>query len=920
MPDWRTELRQRLVPAGLDPLREAEVVEELAQHLEDRQAELVARGLTLEDATRAVVDELDSGDELTRRLRAALRPPLHEPPIPGVRRRGFVTNLWHDLRYALRALAKNRGFTAVTLLSLALGIGANTAIFQFLNSLLLRPLPVVAPDQLAMVRFRNWTGGSGSFGGHPDLTNPLWERLRDRQQAFTGMMSWGDRTFNIAPRGEAQWARAVMAGGDYFRVLGVRPLHGRLIGAEDDRRGCVDPGVVVSHGFWQRQLGGDPAVVGRRLALEGHSLTIIGVTPASFFGMDVGRSFDVAVPLCLEDRLRADRSSLDVRHDWWLSAVGRLKPGWTLEKASAHLESLSRQLVEETMPLHYDGESRTRHLTFRLAAFPAGDGISSLRERYAKPLTFLLVLAALVLVIACINLMNLLLARASAREREIAIRLSLGASRARLITQLMVESLLLAGLGAALGLLVARALGRFLLSLLSTRRNELFVELAPDWRVLGFTAGLAAITCLLFGLFPALAASRADVGLVLKAAPGRSTTAGRERFGLRRLLVATQVALSFVLLFGALLFVNSLRNLLGTDPGFRGQGVIILRVNARPMGLAKEQGLAFMDDLLLRLRAVPGVACAATTSVTPISGSGWNGHVMLEGQGEAERITPNFSRVSSHYFETMGIRLVAGRDFDKSDRLESPRVAVVNELLAGKLGKGKRVLGLRFRGQTGPRQDHIYEIVGVVRDTKYRNLRDPLGPIAFVAANQNDDPATSSGTILVRSDLPMATLVASLKQAMTDYAPAAIIEFDQLERLFHQSTTTDRLMATLASFFGALAALLAAIGLYGVVAYSVARRTRELGIRIALGAGAGRVSRMILREAAEMLATGLAVGVLLGLLAARTAGAMLYGLQPHDPLTVTMAMLLLAAVALLASLLPARRAARADPMTVLREE
>jgi predicted permease len=922
MSEWRAEVRRRIAAAKLEPMRENEIVDEIVLHLEDRHAELVARGATPAEAEASVLAELDGNEVLARRLRGIERPAPRDPIVPGEASHGVLSDLGHDVRYAVRALRKSPGFTAVTLLSLALGVGANTAIFQLLDSLHLRTLPVERAGELVRVQIRDRHWGSGHFtGAHPDLTFQLWEHLRKEQQAFSGMLAFQDRTVNLSPQGEARWARALLVSGDYFRVLGVRPTLGRTFGADDDRRGCTEPGAVISDGFWRREYGADPSAVGKNLTLDGHSVGIIGVAPPGFFGLEVGRSFDVAVPICMEGTLSGERSMLDVPHAWWLAAVGRLKPGWTLERANAHIELLGKTLLDETVPAGYSADNIVKYKEYQLGAFPGANGVSNLREDYSEPLYFLLAIAALVLLIACANLANLLLARASAREREISIRLALGASRGRLVRQLMAESLLIALLGAALGLLMASLLSDLLVAFLSTRNDQLFVTLTIDWRVLGFTAGLAGLTCVLFGLTPALRATRADVGAVLKSAAGRSATAGRERFGLRRVLVAVQVALSFVLLFGALLFVRSLRNLVTVDPGFRDSGAILLSVDARPLKLPKERRLPFVADLLARLRATPGVDAAAAIAIVPISGSGWNDGVWPDGGDKAKSVNVTFNRGSQGYFKAIGTAFVAGRDFTDADTLQSPMVGIVNEQLVKKVFDGKNPIGQKLRIEAGPggEPEEVFEIVGVVRDAKYRTLREEFPATAFVAFAQDKDPQPYAD-IVIRTGLPTAGVVASVKQTVTDFEPNLIMDFDLLSRMVDESVIQERLMATLAGFFGLLAALLATIGLYGVVSYSVARRVHEIGIRMALGAKPGKVSEMIVKEAAELLLFGLAGGLGLALLGAYAARAMLYGLAPYDPVTVVMSMGLLAAVAITASVIPAWRAARVDPMTALREE
>ncbi|HKE18343.1 MAG TPA: ABC transporter permease [Kofleriaceae bacterium] len=917
--DLRAAIRSRLAGADIDPRREAEIVDELALHLEERHAELRARGASADEATARALEELDVSDVLAARL-ARVAPRDGDLPVTGAPRRGLLTDLWRDLRHAARALRRSPVFTAVTLLSLALGIGANTAIFQLLDSIHLRALPVPAPDELVTVRVKDRTWAKGMFNGwHADLTYPLFQQLRDNQQAFSRVAAWSDRTINLAPSGHARWAAGLLVSGDFFSVLGIAPAAGRLLSTADDQRGCRAPGVVVSHGFWQRELGGDPAAIGRPLALDGHHVPIVGVTPASFFGPEVGRSFDVALPICMVQVLRPQpKSWLEIRHAWWLSVIGRLRPGWSIAKASAHLASLSPALMDATVPEagYYSPDNIAAYRAYRLAAYPAATGISDLRERYTAPLYFLLATAGLVLLIACANLANLLLARATAREREIAVRLAIGASPRRLIRQLMTESLLLAALGAALALLLARGLSGLLVASLSTRDRVLSVGLDADLRVVGFTAGLAALTCVLFGLAPALQAARTDVGVVLRM-HAMSAVGGRLR--LRRALVVTQVALSFVLVAGALLFTRSFRNLVTVDTGFRAEGVLVLSARL-PTDLAPDRLAALHPRILDRVRGLPAVESAAAAAIAPVSGDFWDNYVWLDGVEPPQRVDAFFNRISPGYFRTLGTQLVAGRDFRDTDTTQAPSVVIIDEELARQLLHGANPLGRRLSVEPGSREaPAVYEIVGLVRDAKYGALREDRTPLVYVPTAQNREPETYS-QLVIRAAGPLAAVAAAAEQAVTEIVPSATLDWQALDDEIRETLRTERLLAALSGFFGLLAALLAGIGLYGVVAYSVARRTHEIGIRMALGATRRRISAMFLGEAIRLLAAGLAVGVAVSLLAGRAAGSLLYGLAPRDPLTLVLAGAVLAAITCLASVLPAWRAASVDPMAALRDE
>ena len=890
---------------------ERELTDELRFHLEKLIEVKVARGMAAEDARYAALRELGGVEQIKEECR-------------DMRRVGYIENFVQDLRYGLRQLRRNPGFAAVALLSLALGIGANTAIFQLLDAVRLRMLPVENPQQLAEVHLTNRHGRMGDFvNWHAMLTNAIWEQIRANHEPFSGVIAFAPDDLNLAPRGEVHLVRGLWVNGDFFHVLGVQPLLGRVFNAEDDRRGCgAGPGAVVSYSFWQRELGGEASAIGRTLTIDYHPVEVLGVTPADFFGLDVGHTFDVALPICSQPVLGGEDNYLDTRSDWWLSVVGRLKPGWTFEKATAYLSSISSGTFEATLPTGYDAEHIKKYLAFKLAAYPAGSGISSLRESASDPLAYLLAITGLVLLIACANLANLMLARASAREREIAVRLALGAVRRRLIRQLLAEGLLLAVAGAGAGLLLAHTLARFLASFLSTGSNEVFLNLNPDWRVFAFTAGVAGAATVLFGLMPALRATRIAPGEAMKAG-GRGLTADRQRFGLRRVLVISQVAFSLALIVVALLFTRSLRNLLTVDLGFQRTGILVANLDFTQLHLAARH-LTFKQELLERIRSTPGVDSAADAAIVPTGGSSSNRTVWLEGSDPSQAKSPWFNWVSPDFFKTMGTPLLAGRDFNDHDTPTSPKVAIVNEAFVRQFSSGANPLGKRIWQKAELGQPQVaYEIVGLVRNTKYQDLREDYPPLIYVPLSQLDDcrgGCVDSDTILIRSSSPFAGLTPRVKQTIARANPDISIEFKSLQGMIHDELVGERLMATLSGFFGVLAALLATVGLYGVMSYMVARRTNEIGIRMTLGAGRGEITRMILREAGVLLSVGLGVGLVLALAGARAVGSVLFGLKPYDPLTLAAATALLAVVAVAASYLPARRATRVDPMIALRYE
>ena len=834
---------------------------------------------------------------------------------------GRVEGVWQDFRYGGRLLRMNPGFFAVATLSLALGIGANTAIFELLNALRLRVLPVAHPEQLAELKIaENEHCCSGNFSDRwPSFTFPQWQQIRDHQQAFSGIFAWGDTRFNLTDGGESRFAEGLWVSGHYFATLGVRPFLGRLIGDEDDRPGCGSPAAVISYSFWQREFGGQRDVLGKKLTLDGHPVEVAGVTPAAFYGVEVGRNFDVAIPVCAEPWINGEGSHTAKRHHWWLAVIGRLNPGWTVERAAAQANAMSPAVFETTVPPNYRADAAKYYAQYRLTAKPASSGVSELRLEYQQPLLMLLGIAGLVLLIACANLANLTLVRASTREREMAIRLAVGADRGRLIRQLLAESLLLTMIGTAFGALIARWLSQGLVSFLTSGDNPLFLELNPDFRVLVFTAAIAVLTCMLFGLTPALRATRTAPSAAMKGS-GRGLTADRERFGLRRVLVVSQVALSLVLLVGALLFAGSLRKLMTLDPGFREDGLLITGIDISRLNYSAARRAVFYHDLLAAVRATPGVEQAAQVSIVQMSGSGWNDSIEIFGQSKRDDMVPWFDRVSAGYFQTMGTPLLAGRDFDDRDTPASPDVAIVSQEFSNKFLSGANPIGKQFRILVGPGEpDHIYQIVGVVKNSKYRNLREQFKPLVYVAASQEKDPG-SGDSIIVRSALPMGPLMSRLKNTIHDQNAGTSIQFQEFKAQVRQSLLRERLMATLSGFFGLLAAILATVGLYGVISYMVAKRRNEIGIRIALGANRRNVIRMILGEAGLLVAVGLVIGTTLATAAARTATSLLYGLKPSDPFTIGAANSLLAAVALLASLLPALRASSIEPMTALRED
>jgi predicted permease len=896
---WRNVFRERALDGELE--------RELQYHLAETVDRLTEAGWPEREAMREARRRLGNytlQKERTRAMNVA----------------GWLDETRADVVFGLRQLRRNPGFAAVAILSLALGIGANTAIFQLVNAIRLKTLPVQQPEQLVTIGFQEGATRAGWWPARDAvMTHPIWSAIRSRQQAFSGLLAWSAARFNLAYGGEPRMAEGLFVSGNFFQVLGVEAMVGRTFTAEDDSAACP-AGAVVSYAFWQRELGGDAGVLGRSVRLDGHAVPVIGVTPPAFFGVEVGRRYDVAVPLC-EDRVMSEngRGRAPELAAWWLSAMGRLKPGWTVRKADAHLRALSPEVMRASLPTGYQTELAKRFLANQLTAVGAEKGTSGLRAEYERPLWLLMAATGLVLLIACANLANLLLARATVRAQEIAVRLAIGASRWRLIRQLLAESLLLAVSGAVLGAGLALGLSRGLIGFLSTAGNPVFVDVALDWQVLSFAAMLSLITCVLFGLLPAWRGTRLAPASAMRGGGARGATAGREQFALRRALLAAQVALSLVLLVGALLFVRSLHNLMTVDAGFQREGILAVFVDYSRAHYPLERRASIAKELSNRLSGVPGVLSAAHVDMIPLGGGTWDNLVGVQNAGVAGGgRTAFFNRVSPGYFQTMGTRLAAGRDFTEQDTLTAPKVAIVNDVFAKRLFGGANPIGRTFHmaadaGQAEP----VFEIVGLAANTKYESLKEEFRPIAYFPIAQNARPG-GNATFVLRVTGPVGRVMGAAQAAVVSMNAAMAVECRPLSRQLEESLLREKLLALLSGAFGFLAALLATLGLYGVIAYMVARRRNEIGVRLALGANRAQVMRLVLREAMLMLAIGLPVGLLLSVWAGQAAASMLYGLPAQDLVSLAAASLLLGLIAFAASYVPARRAAALDPASTLR--
>ena len=823
----------------------------------------------------------------------------------------WLASFADDVRYALRSMRHNPALTIVAVLSLGLGIGANAAIFTLIDAVMLRALPVSHPEALRQLTM----GERGQV-----FTNPIWEEVRDHQTVFRSLFAYGNTTVNLSGVGEEHPAIGGLVSGGFFPGLGLAPAAGRLLGPADDVRGC--PAIAdLSYGFWQSRFGGDPAVVGKVVELSGHPFSVVGVAPRSFSGLVVGYATQIFMPLCAEAVLRGKGSSLDRRSTWWLYVMGRPKAGLTDVQARAGMLSIAAGVFEATLPPNWRTEDQQQYLRTAFDLAPAARGLSYLRRQYRTALIALMVIAALVLVIACANVANLLLARAAARQREMAVRVAIGAGRGRIVRQLLTESVALSAAGSLLGLVLARWGARALVALLSPSDSPIFLDLSVDGRVVAFGIGVAALTGLAFGLLPAWRAARVPPSGALKAnARGTIEGGGRGAMSASRTLVMAQIAVSLTLVVGAGLLLGSFRALATADLGFRPDDVLLANIY-RPGTRTNDALLSLQRATLARLRATPGVASASLSNMTPVGGSTWNDELIVPGYASKspDDAVSWMNSVSDGYFATVGTPILAGRDFGETDRPTSERVAIVSEAMALQYFKTRDVLGREFRVRQGNGESQSVQIVGLVKDSKYQSVREKPQPIVYFAMSQ--DTALSTRTnVEVRAPGGAAAIEPAIKAALAEIEPKTTEAFVTFSTQIADSMKQEQLLAVLSALFGGLALLLAMLGLYGVVSYNVARRRGEIGIRMALGAGQRRVAGMVMREVGTMVIVGLVVGTGLAMGSTRLLSSFLFGLGATDRTTFGAAMALLATVALLAAYLPARRAAHTDPMDALREE
>ncbi len=891
--------------------KERELVEELESHLRMQIDENLGRGMTPEQARRAAI--LKSGGL--------------EPAKEACRDRGGLPVLeavWRDVRHTARLFRRSPAFTAVAGLLLALSIGANTAVFTLLDQVMLRRLPVKDPRQLVMI----WTTGPNLGGnlGSRASSYPMYQDFQKRGEAFSYVFCRYSTPLSVSVGNEAERVTGELVSGNYFQALGVAPAIGRLFSPEsDDRVYKGHPVVVLSHQYWVTRFGADPGVVGKKILVNSYPMVIVGVSAAGFSGIDPARSPQIRVPILMKPLMTPGSDQLRNRRNQWVQIFARLKPGYAVGSAQASLQPLFSQVLQAEVT---DPDLRTvpksvrdQFLARRVLMEQAANGYSDLRRSYSTALPALMSMVGLVLLIACFNVASLLIARAAARRRELAVRLALGASRGQLVRQLLIESAVLSAMGGAAGVFLAVAMIRGLLGFLPAKGMILALSAAPDWRVLALTVALTFLTTLLFGLAPAWRTARVDHWSALKGAES-AVAGGGGAARLRKSLVTAQVALSFLLLAGAGLFVRTLANLKQTNPGFRDiDNLITFQVDPARSGYSLDRLKAFCKQLQENIRSLPGVKSVGFAWIPVLSGREADWDVAVEGyplkEGDERQVFVN--RLSPDYFRTMGVALLEGRDFNDRDEGARLPVAIVNRSFVERIFGKENPIGRHLGFNSDPTAKPDIEIVGVVENALNEGVREGVRRQVFLPFAQTEFPYGSA--FYVRTSAASESMFAALRRKVAELGPTMpVYEMRTLANQLDETLGTERLTATLSAVFGALATLLAAVGLYGVMALVVARRTREIGLRMALGARRGAVLWMVLKEALGVLAVGLSVGIPAAYWLSRYVSSQLFGVAPTDIRTAAAASVILASAAAAAALLPARRACAIDPTQALRHE
>jgi predicted permease len=887
---------------------EQELTDELRYHLESLMEEKVGHGMAPEEARYAALHELGGVEQIKEECR-------------DMRHVNYIENIVQDVRYGLRILLKNPGFAVVAVLLLALGIGANTAIFSLLDQAILRSLPVKDPGRLVAISDGEYRSGwSTSDDSEMVYSYPHYKEVRDQIPLFDGVIARAHVPLSVTAAGASERAAGDVVSGNFFSVLGVGPAIGRVLDLEDNRVPGASPMAVLSYGYWVRRFGGDPGVVGRRISLNAYPFTVVGVSARGFTGLLKGNNVDVFVPIAMKRELTPDWNGLVERDIMWLNIFARLKPGVSREQTEAALQGPYRPILEAEIQSIKNPRAtfRERYMHQHISLHPAAQGINLLRQTWARPLLVLAGLVGLVLLITCANVSGLMIAKGAGRQKEIAIRLALGARRGRIVRQLIVESLLVSVAGGVGGLAVGHVCSRLLLYLLPQDTAASFSS-ALDGRVLTFNLAVALLAGLACGLLPAGRAIRVDTAPTLKdASIGVADRHALARW--RSVLVVGQLAFSIVLVVMAGLFAVSLKNLLQKNPGFQPENVLSFSVDPELSGYSGARDQAFLQELERRLAALPGAVEVGAASSGPFSSSDRGANVTVEGYRarQDEDLECSVDAVSPGFFRTLKIPLLAGRDFTPADGTDAPKVAIVNEQFSRFFFPGGNPVGRHLAFGAGDVKLNI-EIVGVARNSNHLDLREKVARFVYVPYLQ--DTRSGSMHYYVRTAGNPLIFTGFIRRTVRDMdSNVPLNEVGTLTTQIAESVYGDRLVAWLASAFGAVAACLAAIGLYGLISYTVTRRTSEIGLRMALGASPAAVLWLILRKSLELIFAGLVLGTALALASTRLVSSLLYGLNATSPLVFAAATVLLGTVAVVASYIPARRATKIDPMVALRYE
>jgi predicted permease len=867
---------------------EQQLDQELQSFLDMSVADKIAEGLPPVEARRLAKLELGGVEQVKERVRR-------------YRHGGRLDEIGRDVRYAFRLFVKNRGFTATVVLTLALGIGANTAIFSLIDALMLRWLPVPNPQELLQVSFH--TPGSPRPAG-VSFSYVIVRGLAERRDIFSGVAGFVGTTLDVGPPGSISRVPGALVTGGYYPTLGLNALVGRLLGDDDDRSGAPLT-AVISYGYWQREFAGSPQAVGQSVKIKGVPVTVVGVTPRDFVGANVGAIADITMALGAFPQVNPGIVPLLGPGNFWLRALARPTPGVSAEEATSRLNAVWPHISDPLIAPHWSASERKSVADSVFQLTPGGTGWTYLREIYRKPLFVLMGAVALVLLIACANVATLLLARASSRQREVAVRLAIGAGRGRIVRQLLVESTMLSLTGAAVGVGLAWWCGRFLVSLISTGPGSVEFDLTPNWHILVFSSAAAIATGVLFGIAPAMQTTAIDPAVALK--ENSKGTGSRSR--LLPFLVTGQVALSLVVLAAAGVFARTLNNLQSLDPGFHSGGVLLVELDDRRNPLPP----AILQDVA----RLPGVLSTSVSTHTPLNGWTWTEPAVPAGQPIPERDNAYFIGGGPRFFSTLQIQLLAGREFSDQDRMDSPLVAIVNQAYAEHHFAHQNPVGEHLSARVNGNREDL-EIIGVVRNTNIAGLRTAPPQTVYVAYYQLKPDIRT--TVSVRAAAPLGPVSSELRQIVQSIYPASRIEVRSLAAQVGDTMVQERMMATLAGGFGLLALTLACIGIYGLLAYSVARRTREIGIRMALGAHSRSVVASVVTRGTRLVLLGVAAGLPLMWIGSRSIESLLFGVRPIDPATIAGAIAVLLIAAQLAAYLPARRASRVDPLEALRHE